>query len=203
MLNFAAVLRSPAFDRGETGWGGPEELDAAFADCCDAVHSAMEHLWRNQWWPMADREPISGWVDGRTVLVGDAAHPVLQYPAQGACQALEAFAERRTPRTERVRRTARVWGEIWRVDDVGRTLATSSSRRVTSPATSTPTGCRPRSGREHRRPGGAGSPRGVRAAGPSSSPNADLIGETTCSVSDRPSPRCQRVRADIPSRGQQ
>ncbi|NYH53198.1 hypothetical protein HNR06_002787 [Nocardiopsis arvandica] len=28
----------------------------------------------------------------------------------------------RTPRTERVQRTARVWGEIWCVDDVGRTL---------------------------------------------------------------------------------
>ena len=29
------------------------------------------------------------WVDGRVALLGDAAHPMLQYFAQGACQAME------------------------------------------------------------------------------------------------------------------
>jgi 2-polyprenyl-6-methoxyphenol hydroxylase-like FAD-dependent oxidoreductase len=40
-------------------------------------------------WEVGDRDPISKWVDGRVLLLGDAAHAMLQYMAQGACQALE------------------------------------------------------------------------------------------------------------------
>jgi 2-polyprenyl-6-methoxyphenol hydroxylase-like FAD-dependent oxidoreductase len=43
--------------------------------------------WRQ--WVVCDRDPVPTWTDGRVVLVGDAAHPMLQYAAQGACQALE------------------------------------------------------------------------------------------------------------------
>lgn len=44
-----------------------------------------------QWkcWVLCDRDPVYGWTDGRVVLTGDAAHPMLQYAAQGACMALE------------------------------------------------------------------------------------------------------------------
>lgn len=40
-------------------------------------------------WVLCDRDPVDRWTDGRVVLIGDAAHPMLQYAAQGACQALE------------------------------------------------------------------------------------------------------------------
>lgn len=40
-------------------------------------------------WVTCDRNPIEHWVDGRVALLGDAAHPTLQYFAQGACMALE------------------------------------------------------------------------------------------------------------------
>ena len=40
-------------------------------------------------WVLCDREPVSNWVDGRVALLGDAAHPMLQYFAQGACMAME------------------------------------------------------------------------------------------------------------------
>ena len=40
-------------------------------------------------WVLCDREPITNWVDGRVTLLGDAAHPMLQYLAQGACMAIE------------------------------------------------------------------------------------------------------------------
>ncbi|GAA2910954.1 3-hydroxybenzoate 6-monooxygenase [Streptomyces mexicanus] len=43
--------------------------------------------WRE--WVLCDRDPAEVWTDGRVVLLGDAAHPMLQYAAQGACQALE------------------------------------------------------------------------------------------------------------------
>ena len=40
-------------------------------------------------WATADREPIAQWNYGRVTLLGDAAHPTLQYLAQGACMAME------------------------------------------------------------------------------------------------------------------
>jgi 3-hydroxybenzoate 6-monooxygenase len=43
--------------------------------------------WRR--WVLCDRDPIQNWVDGRVALLGDAAHPMMQYMAQGACMAME------------------------------------------------------------------------------------------------------------------
>jgi 3-hydroxybenzoate 6-monooxygenase len=43
--------------------------------------------WRE--WVLCDRDPVDRWTDGSVVLMGDAAHPMLQYAAQGACMALE------------------------------------------------------------------------------------------------------------------
>lgn len=40
-------------------------------------------------WVLCDRDPVMGWTDGRVALLGDAAHPMLQYMAQGACMAME------------------------------------------------------------------------------------------------------------------
>ena len=40
-------------------------------------------------WATADREPIATWSFDRVTLLGDAAHPMMQYLAQGACMALE------------------------------------------------------------------------------------------------------------------
>jgi salicylate hydroxylase len=40
-------------------------------------------------WVLCDRDPAVNWVDGRVALLGDAAHPQLQYFAQGACMAME------------------------------------------------------------------------------------------------------------------
>jgi len=40
-------------------------------------------------WVLCDRDPVNVWTDGRVALLGDAAHPMLQYAAQGACMALE------------------------------------------------------------------------------------------------------------------
>jgi 2-polyprenyl-6-methoxyphenol hydroxylase-like FAD-dependent oxidoreductase len=40
-------------------------------------------------WVLCDRDPVENWVDGRVALLGDAAHPMMQYFAQGACMAME------------------------------------------------------------------------------------------------------------------
>ena len=40
-------------------------------------------------WVLCDREPVKNWTHNRVTLLGDAAHPMLQYLAQGACMATE------------------------------------------------------------------------------------------------------------------
>src|SRR5262252_7997398 len=40
-------------------------------------------------WALYDRDPIPQWTRGRVTILGDAAHPMLPYLGQGACQAIE------------------------------------------------------------------------------------------------------------------
>ncbi|MCW3815849.1 FAD-dependent monooxygenase [Micromonospora sp. DR5-3] len=147
MFNTVAVFKSAAYDRGEEDWGNPDELESAFSGMCPDVRRGLRSLWRTRKWPMYDRSPIPTWVDGRLALTGDAAHPMLQYLAQGACQAIEdayalaveagktvasggldwdvalrSYEAVRSERTARVQTSARVWGDIWHVDGVARLL---------------------------------------------------------------------------------
>jgi 3-hydroxybenzoate 6-monooxygenase len=146
MYNQVAVFRSPGYLRGEADWGGPQELKEAFAGCSEHVRESLSTLSIDNRWPMLDRLPIPDWISGRVALLGDAAHPMLQYLAQGACQALEdadalaaalteaaglgrpfseglaRYAAVRVPRATRVQRTARTWGEIWHVGGVAKLI---------------------------------------------------------------------------------
>jgi salicylate hydroxylase len=46
--------------------------------------------WRR--WPLIERDPLPGWTAGRVALLGDAAHPMPPFLAQGAAQAIEDSA---------------------------------------------------------------------------------------------------------------
>jgi salicylate hydroxylase len=65
------------------------EVRANFSHIHDVPRQLIEI--GNDWkmWVLCDRDPTKNWIDGRAVLLGDAAHPTLQYYAQGACMALE------------------------------------------------------------------------------------------------------------------
>src|SRR5207247_4251424 len=51
--------------------------------------AAADHVGR---WSVLDRAPLPRWVNGRIALLGDAAHPMLPFYAQGAGQAIEDAA---------------------------------------------------------------------------------------------------------------
>ena len=89
LYNQVAVFRSKRYRPDSDDWGTVEEFDAHFAQACSYVQNCAKLMWRDRRWPMYDREPILRWVKNRVVLLGDAAHPMLQYIAQGACQAIE------------------------------------------------------------------------------------------------------------------
>ncbi|MER6814581.1 FAD-dependent monooxygenase [Spirillospora sp. NPDC000708] len=146
LLNQVAVFESPRARAGEEDWGTPDELDAAFAGTCDFVRGGLPDMWRDRWWRMYDRDPVMTWVDGSIALLGDAAHPPLQYIAQGAIMAIEdgwvlgeqvarhlagdgsvdwpavlaAYQAVRPEHCRRVVSTSRAWGELWHLDGLAR-----------------------------------------------------------------------------------
>jgi len=66
-----------------------EEVAQGFEHIHPKARQIIEHGRNWKLWVLCDRDPISNWVDGRVALLGDAAHPMLQYFAQGACMAME------------------------------------------------------------------------------------------------------------------
>ena len=66
-----------------------EEVLAGFGHVTARARRIIEHGTDWKLWVLCDRDPVQTWVDGRAALLGDAAHPTLQYFAQGACMALE------------------------------------------------------------------------------------------------------------------
>lgn len=66
-----------------------EEVHRGFTHVCARAQSIIRHGKNWHMWVLCDRDPVDRWVDGRVALLGDAAHPMLQYMAQGACMAME------------------------------------------------------------------------------------------------------------------
>jgi salicylate hydroxylase len=93
-----------------------------FTHVCERAQNIIRHGKDWHMWVLCDRDPIDKWIDGRVALLGDAAHPMMQYMAQGACMAMEDAvcladslsrydsleAGLATYKTRRVLRTARV-----------------------------------------------------------------------------------------------
>lgn len=161
LLNQVAVFESQRYLEGRaTGeipedWGNPEELDQAYSHCDQFIQDRLGTLWRNNWWQMSDREPLENWRIGRMLLLGDAAHPPLQYLASGAVMAMEdaeavalfaadaaragnldweevlaeVEAERR-PRCSRIQTVGRFWGELWHVEGTARLIRNEVFRQA-------------------------------------------------------------------------
>ncbi|CAN0656552.1 salicylate hydroxylase (plasmid) [Nitratireductor aquimarinus] len=83
---------TPQEDWTEEGWTLPGDIDAlraayadfhpearALLDACETVTRSALHV----------REPMERWSSGAITLLGDAAHPMVPFMAQGACMAIE------------------------------------------------------------------------------------------------------------------
>jgi hypothetical protein len=72
------------------------DLAAATAGCCAALREVMDAIEGWRLWVLHDRAPMQGahqHAVGRVALLGDAAHPMRPYLAQGAGMAIEDAAE--------------------------------------------------------------------------------------------------------------
>jgi len=141
LYNLVAVFHSDRYEEGWDVYGDTAELRAKFANERPEVLRLLEKIDVWKMWVLCDREPVREWSRGRVALLGDAAHPMLQYLAQGANMALEdavvlaAYAEiagwdferafrwyqdARYLRTARVQVTARYYGDIYHAAGVVR-----------------------------------------------------------------------------------
>ncbi|HUF85774.1 MAG TPA: FAD-dependent monooxygenase [Thermohalobaculum sp.] len=134
LVNFVAVESCPEWTA--EGWsapGDPERLRRGFAGWHSQVTGLLEHVEETFLWGLFTRPAQVRWVDGPVVLIGDAAHPMLPFLAQGAAMALEdaavlvralqaeagaaeaaaAFEERRWHRVTRVQERSIASGRLY------------------------------------------------------------------------------------------
>jgi salicylate hydroxylase len=143
LYNQVAVFKSDRYTPDSDDWGTKDELEEHFAGTHESVRRALSRVKRDKRWPLFDRLPADNWTRNRITLLGDAAHPMLQHIAQGACQALEdaicladavsnsrgdvesafrSYQEARIPRTARVQRSARFFGDMIHSDGITASL---------------------------------------------------------------------------------
>jgi 3-hydroxybenzoate 6-monooxygenase len=121
--------------------GSKEEVLSYFTGICERPRRLLDRPTSWKRWSTADRDPVESWGRGRWTLLGDAAHPMLQYMAQGACMAIEdavtlgeavrrctpdlaaafrLYERSRITRTARVVLSAREMGRIYHAKGVER-----------------------------------------------------------------------------------
>ena len=143
LFNVVAVFHSDKYVEGWNEPGDRDELLTRFADVGTLPMSLLERVSDWRMWVLCDREPRDVWSRGRVTLIGDAAHPMLQYFAQGAAMAIEdglcvaskiatadgdletefqAYQQERYLRTGRVQYMARFLGEVYHAEGVKRDL---------------------------------------------------------------------------------
>jgi len=136
--------------REQEEWGARDGSKEEVMSYFEGIHARPRQLldlpdsWRR--WATADREPVDQWSFGRATLLGDAAHPMSQYMAQGACMALEdavtlglsveqcqadlpaafkLYESLRIPRSARVVWSTREMGRIYHAAGVERAVRNS------------------------------------------------------------------------------
>jgi salicylate hydroxylase len=150
VMNNVATIASGRFRRGEKDAGAPDELEEMFARAHPHVREMLKYVSRERHWVLHDRDPAASWSNGRVTLLGDAAHPTLQYLAQGAQMAIEdavvladkvaaagedyapaflAYQRERMNRTARVVMSSRFFGEYLHADGGARALRNELARQ--------------------------------------------------------------------------
>ncbi len=88
-LNVVAVTQGGEESRGWNQSGDAEALHSAFTRWCKESKSLLNRAPSWRCWSLYRLTALPSWTNRRIALLGDAAHPVLPYLAQGAALAIE------------------------------------------------------------------------------------------------------------------
>ena len=134
MINVVAVTSDRENEPGWSRRGDALKIAKRFSNWHSDVQSAIAAVGDWTIWSLFDRAPRLKWSDKRVTLLGDAAHPVLPFLAQGGALAIEdafvlaselladgdnparalsAYENRRKPRSAKVQAIARQNGDIY------------------------------------------------------------------------------------------
>ena len=136
-INVVAVLTQKEGERNAS-LERTELLDT-FSSWSDPVLALFEKQARWTSWPIYEIEKVEGFASGPVALVGDAAHPMLPFAAQGAAMAIEdaavlanlltgdrdvaagvaAYESARMIRVRRVMKTSQANGQIYHMGKMG------------------------------------------------------------------------------------
>jgi salicylate hydroxylase len=89
LFNLVATVVREQAGIGHNEEAPPEEVLPLFAHNCDKPMSIMRVPKAFRRWMLRFREPVDNWTRGPVTLLGDSAHLMLQYLAQGAASAFE------------------------------------------------------------------------------------------------------------------
>ena len=89
LFNLVATVVRERAGTGHNEEAPPEEVLPLFARNCDTPLSLLRVPKAFRRWMLRFREPVENWSLGPVTLLGDAAHLMLQYFAQGAAMAME------------------------------------------------------------------------------------------------------------------
>lgn len=95
LVNIVAIVQDPRPAPPEDLWaapGDPAAIQARFRRWHGSARDMIAAAPQWTTWPLFDRAPLAAWNAGPVALIGDAAHPILPFLAQGAAQAIEDAA---------------------------------------------------------------------------------------------------------------
>jgi salicylate hydroxylase len=90
LVNWVALVEENSWQ--QESWSAEADLADVirlYEGWCPVVGALLAHAERCYKWALFDRDPLPRWVNGRIALLGDAAHPMMPYLAQGGCMAIE------------------------------------------------------------------------------------------------------------------
>lgn len=91
-LNLVAFVPLPAEDESWTTQGDPAVLRQFFTGWHPSVQSLLDAVEQVSVWGLYERRARDRWSEKNVGVIGDAAHPMLPFFAQGAAQAIEDAA---------------------------------------------------------------------------------------------------------------
>jgi salicylate hydroxylase len=91
-INVVAIIRDNAPKAGWTNAGARDEILPIFHKWAVPARNLVAAAENWKTWTLYDRPRLRRWGDGPVTMIGDAAHPMLPFLAQGAAMAIEDAA---------------------------------------------------------------------------------------------------------------